>query len=1186
MLLSHKATAGIATRAEGSFTNCGLESNDFELAYNCRGPACSGLDGSFLDVTCHQDGRSRLICSNDSKCQPGTSSYQSNFTFSQNEPDPWSPVMENEPDTWVPQSQHIMVANCAKFSLTSDGTKQGTRVDDKGLADSCPVEGISAETPNARKTSLSTPTRRPITVGTQGAIIFAGTGSRRTIPTASFLLALTLMWALVLPGALASALNSRDDIDSGSHNDHVRETSDKAKAFAEGFRANIAQKAGNQDVNGEAFASNLVANIISSVCGSYFQGSTPGSFTPEVVKECVSSVYGDQLLSQPGRRFLAVFGASLLCDYLVSQIYPDGQGFLADGCEGLQDLVNEARSSSPLSVLHESVTSLLPETGTRISGIQSVRLQSSNVQAPFQTTLTSTRIESSAPKVETTSLNTTLFGSVSSTYLLLDSTRMGFPLKSLVSSASPSKTMPSMAVPPIKPTDLIEYLHRPSWIVLLLEHSSNLATSEGLESTSARAYLHEAGASSYPSTSNEIGIAPPTSVTSAAFPAILPQPLQTGLTLNPPKLQFTPAEALSIPIYTVSQALTMGFSTEHMASASSPMDYAGDSIAEIVLETPSTRSEMLQAPGTVLLSRLESDQLSQEPTTIGSLNLDHGEIPTPTFKAQPAPENAPFLTTDSQKLSQGRSWSMYNAVTTTLAPTLFSDIDKSSPSMSPLANPAGFLNIPPKIDNPSPNSIQTTSASTKVLIVITTLTEIVISAGSTELSWASSALVSPEGFVDLSTESWYGDLPPSASQFSLSSANPQPSNTSSAPFADHIHTASLLNTFISANRTQVPYVANDSMPALAFNVSAEVSSTFKSSIMSAATSISELHPPLFTNSSSSSQPLSRTAATQFAPLVSSLSLRSTDRWASFMLSVGRNSPPNSMFPMTPITAPSATNLGSMYPPSSSMTIEPIDNQGLGTEAYITIPVTTIHSTSIITSTTIATSIDEVLVMPCSGKFKNSTFCLGSGCVNLKTDKAHCGACNQVCEHGCHQGVCVCPDLARLEENSECVNMPGLGACVTGYTRNIYKVCSPVRTTTLLGSSTPTWTRPAAIEVAVPSFALLASNKAQTVSALAFSTQVPNLGSILCPPGLPDVCNGGCFNTKTEHNHCGQCGNFCSGTCIDGRCLVKPTPSRLQLDSSRRTVTITRVLTESPMLSTVSSTSPPVASYIWKGLNGL
>jgi len=99
MILPHKATAGIATRVQGSFISCGVGRKDFELTYNRQGPACSGLDDSFLDITCHRDGSSRLICLIDSVCQSGRSSYQSNFTFTQNEPDPWSPTKENERDT-------------------------------------------------------------------------------------------------------------------------------------------------------------------------------------------------------------------------------------------------------------------------------------------------------------------------------------------------------------------------------------------------------------------------------------------------------------------------------------------------------------------------------------------------------------------------------------------------------------------------------------------------------------------------------------------------------------------------------------------------------------------------------------------------------------------------------------------------------------------------------------------------------------------------------------------------------------------------------------------------------------------------------------------------------------------------------------------------------------------------------
>src|SRR5690242_20155125 len=514
---------------------------------------------------------------------------------------------------------------------------------------------------------------------------------------------------------------------------------------------------------------------------------------------------------------------------------------------------------------------------------------------------------------------------------------------------------------------------------------------------------------------------------------------------------------------------------------------------------------------------------------------------------------------------------MYTTGVMTSAQRWCSCFDRSSLSVFPTFKSVDLLGMPLEVDKPFANfvqtisliTVQTTSALIEVLMVTTTVIETIIPARSTATSWVpSSVFSSPKpGFVDLRTISSYGHLPTSSSQPSLSSALPQPSTTPPTTFADHSRTKTLLITFIGASHVQLAHVANASMPVLAPPKPAEMNFTFNSflphPVISVAMSATQPHSPVHTATTASiaiSRSLNRTIAAQLPPLVSNLSSHSPNRWPSLILSADNKSLPNSISLMTPDTASSASILGSVSPQSPDRSIEPMKNQALSTEALIT--ATTVHLPSILTSTTLAISIDQALALSCSHNLRETTLCPSSGCVNLKTDKSHCGACNQVCEHGCRQGFCVCPDLAGPDANSECANTPGLGPCATGIVRNVSKVCSQVRTTSLLDSSTSTRTRPAAIEVAVSSLAVPASNEPQYGLTTAFSTQVADLESIFCPPGLPNICNGGCFNTKTEHNHCGGCANFCSGTCIGGRCLAKPTPSRLQLVSSRRTVTVT------------------------------
>jgi len=41
----------------------------------------------------------------------------------------------------------------------------------------------------------------------------------------------------------------------------------------------------------------------------------------------------------------------------------------------------------------------------------------------------------------------------------------------------------------------------------------------------------------------------------------------------------------------------------------------------------------------------------------------------------------------------------------------------------------------------------------------------------------------------------------------------------------------------------------------------------------------------------------------------------------------------------------------------------------------------------------------------------------------------------------------------------------------------------------------------------------------------------------CPVTAPDVCSGGCVNTRTDRNHCGDCTTVCAPTqgCVGGVC---------------------------------------------------
>ncbi|KAH7079204.1 hypothetical protein BKA63DRAFT_408284, partial [Paraphoma chrysanthemicola] len=355
------------TQAQGIFSNCGPGVNTYELQYNCKGPACTSING-FQNVKCNTDGGTQ-ICSNNVKCPSGISSYYSNFTFEQTEPDPWNPVSQNEPDSRVRQQQHIALPNCAKFSLTSDGTKAGTKIESEGPTDekTCPKV---KETPSPTAVGA---TSRP-------QVEQSNHGSRRQMPKNMIFVTFLFGLMMLLPGTHASPDHQRREDLRRRAELRVRDVSDKVKAFAQDFSADLAEKANAQGQNGEVFAHNLVADVISSVCDGYFSGTRPSDFTPVVVQDCVKSVYGGERLAQPAGQFFAVFGASLLCDYVVSEAYPVAQEFFPDGCEGLQDL---AKKISPTrSIAASNAASPLPSRPAQSSPLPSLSLDPSSPASP------------------------------------------------------------------------------------------------------------------------------------------------------------------------------------------------------------------------------------------------------------------------------------------------------------------------------------------------------------------------------------------------------------------------------------------------------------------------------------------------------------------------------------------------------------------------------------------------------------------------------------------------------------------------------------------------------------------------------------------------------------------------------------------------------------------------------------
>jgi hypothetical protein len=328
-----------------------------------------------------------MVCSNNVKCPTGISSYSSNFTFGQNDADPWNPFSQNEPDVWVPQQQYITLPTCSKFLLISDGTKDGTSIEDRGLANekTCPkvrsspssvFSSSSTSAPTSTSTSVSTVTSTakgglkkkpssnvlpPALATSEPLVQQSNIGPRRHM--SKNMLIMTFLFGLLalITGAHASPAHSSENRVYGSAEMRIRAVSDRVKVFAQNMNDDLAEKAAAQGLNADLFAPNLVADVISSVCDGYFKSMETKDFTPTVVENCVKRIYGGDKPTQPALQFLAVFGASLLCNYVVSEAYPLAQEFYPYGCEGLQELARRITPAGSATSTHVS-TSITPQT--------------------------------------------------------------------------------------------------------------------------------------------------------------------------------------------------------------------------------------------------------------------------------------------------------------------------------------------------------------------------------------------------------------------------------------------------------------------------------------------------------------------------------------------------------------------------------------------------------------------------------------------------------------------------------------------------------------------------------------------------------------------------------------------------------------------------------------------------------
>lgn len=166
----------------------------------------------------------------------------------------------------------------------------------------------------------------------------------------------------------------------------IRDASESVKTFAQSFNSNLAAKLDTHDLEGATLAHNLVAVVISSVCKAHSAGTAPSAFTPSVLQDCIKAVYDGKQIQSPSERFVATFGASILCSYVVSEAYPAAKGFAVVGCEELRELMSTTATKSSVAATNTgtSVRLMFFESPTsQLTGEETAAtLQMSTTSAP------------------------------------------------------------------------------------------------------------------------------------------------------------------------------------------------------------------------------------------------------------------------------------------------------------------------------------------------------------------------------------------------------------------------------------------------------------------------------------------------------------------------------------------------------------------------------------------------------------------------------------------------------------------------------------------------------------------------------------------------------------------------------------------------------------------------------------
>lgn len=159
--------------------------------------------------------------------------------------------------------------------MVSDGTRGGTRAEGKGGEDRGVCGKVEESTSGllggggGKETSSGVKIQAIVT--SRPKVVQSNTGLR-SASRGTIAITIILACFILLPGVHASSNNlPRNNINQrvGSR---IRAMSTKAQLFAQSLDAELSEKTSAQGLDGEMFAHNLVAGIVSSMCNGYFRG--------------------------------------------------------------------------------------------------------------------------------------------------------------------------------------------------------------------------------------------------------------------------------------------------------------------------------------------------------------------------------------------------------------------------------------------------------------------------------------------------------------------------------------------------------------------------------------------------------------------------------------------------------------------------------------------------------------------------------------------------------------------------------------------------------------------------------------------------------------------------------------------------------------------------------------------------